>query len=138
MEAVQTSEILINSYQSIWCYNAEASHLPSGFIWHRLSVWNARRKLKSQEKPRQDREFTETGVMAQPTSRKAKIRMPIRPKSTSNILIKEVNPLYRLTDCVTRDILAGLNYVTNKRALNMEFLFILQLWQALPETKHLS
>jgi hypothetical protein len=27
VEAVQTSETLINSYQSTWCYNPEGSHL---------------------------------------------------------------------------------------------------------------
>jgi hypothetical protein len=29
MEAVQTSETLVNSYQSTWCYNPEDSHLHS-------------------------------------------------------------------------------------------------------------
>jgi hypothetical protein len=64
-----------------------------GFIWHRSSVLNARRELKSQGQPRYYKGLMETEVCGTIQFRESLTRVPTRPRSKGNILIKEVNPL---------------------------------------------
>jgi hypothetical protein len=54
---------------------------------------NARRKIKIRENQCNTGGLWQPGYEALPKSREALTRVPIRPRSKGNTLIKEVNPL---------------------------------------------